>query len=134
MLLSAKPECVPDVIKALSTQFHHKVASDLVKIHKLNINDYGKLKQVIENSSANYFISRAFKKDDHDDYMSIYKIEDLFHGNKKMLLELCRTLLAHKRIHQAKGLWMRNHLVMHPKAKEMEDEIAIIKYDREKDA
>lgn len=117
------PDVSKEVVDRLSTYKNHKVATALLKDYNLKYEDFPKLKEIEENSSANYFIARAFIDPTDTEYMTIYKIEELFCGNKKMLIELCRVLLKRKYPHQAKGMYQRNNLYTHPRSKEIEEEI-----------
>jgi hypothetical protein len=107
-------------VERLSTYKNHKAATSLLKDFNFKYEDFPKLKEIEENSSANYFIARAFLDPTDADHMTIYKVEELFSGNKKMLLELSRVLIARNKPHQAKGMWLRNKLHTHPKSKEIE--------------
>jgi hypothetical protein len=78
MLINFEPEIKQEIVHTLSTQKHYKVAAALVKDFKLKLDEFPVLAEIIESSSANHFISRSFMKKDHQEYMSIYKVEDLF--------------------------------------------------------
>lgn len=94
MLINQEPQFKEEIVERLSTYKNHKVATSLLKDFNLKYEDFPKLKEIEENSSANYFIARAFVDPTDPEYMTIYKIEELFCGNKKMLIELSRVLLA----------------------------------------
>ena len=65
MLINFKSEVKTEIVHELSTQKHYKVAAALVKDYKLHLDEFPILAEIIESSSANYFISRSFMKKDH---------------------------------------------------------------------
>jgi hypothetical protein len=61
-------------------------------------------------NSSNYFISRTFRNPQHEDYLPLTKVEDLFTDKPQMLIELIKAYLKKKRLNQAKGVWQRHSL------------------------
>ena len=72
-------------------------------------------------NSARYFIVRCFKHPDHQDYMPIYKVEDLFVDYPRMLVFFIEELIKKGNkepepsdqewyLQKAAGIWNRNNL------------------------
>jgi hypothetical protein len=55
----------------LSTNYHAKIAADLVKDYKLSPEDFPELQAIIARNSSCYFINRAFRTPSHADYMPL---------------------------------------------------------------
>lgn len=78
----------------------------------MNPDDFPELQSIIARNSSCYFISRAFRARNHSEFLPLHKIEDLFQGNTRMLVDLCQTLLKRNMDQEAKGVWLRNNLAL----------------------
>jgi hypothetical protein len=72
---------------------HAKTASDFVNDYKLNLEDFPDLLVILDSISANYFISKAYKKANDPEYIPLWKVEDLFYGHKTMLVDLIKSMM-----------------------------------------
>mmetsp|Transcript_11934 Transcript_11934/g.8327 ORF Transcript_11934/g.8327 Transcript_11934/m.8327 type:complete len:215 (+) Transcript_11934:1464-2108(+) len=108
LLINRDVELQKKAIHMLSTYKHHKVAAELLKFYKLNQEDFPELKTLIERSSGSYYIYRFLKPRDDSDYLPLYKIEELFQGNKQMIILLINCLLDNGMHLYAKGIYLRN--------------------------
>lgn len=77
----------------------------MVKDFKLNPEDFPELQTIVTRNTSNFFISRSFRAPGHPDYLPLYKIEDLFEGNIRMLVDLVRQLLKKGMLNQAVGVY-----------------------------
>lgn len=50
------------------------------------------------------------KKEKHPDYRGLNRIEEFFYGLNDMLCILCKELIKQGRVHEAKGIYLRNNL------------------------
>jgi len=105
LILDNVPSLKEKSVRLLSNPVHAKVAAQLVKDYKLNPEDFPELQTIIARNSSFYFIGRAFRKPSHSDYLPLHKIEDLFDGNHRMLIELVQQLLKKGMTHQAIGVY-----------------------------
>lgn len=110
LFLDSQPALREKVVRRLSLPETAKTATEFVKDYKMNPEDFPELQAIITKSSSNHFIGRAFRHPSNADYLPLSKIEDLFTGNNRMLLELCQNLLDRGWGHQAKGVWQRHCL------------------------
>ena len=85
----------------MTTPSLYKTAATFVKDYKLNPDDFPELQSIISKNSSYYFIARAFRSATHNDYIPIFKVEDLFANNPRMLLDLVNELM--KKGHQTKA-------------------------------
>ena len=99
------------MIKQLSTNDNCKVAAQMIKEFKMDINNFPEVKERLMKSSMRYYLGRfLYKKPGQDDYMSLDRIEDMFHGFKPMLAYLVEDLVFKGKLNEAKGVVMRNDL------------------------
>lgn len=117
-----------DTIKNLSTKEHVKMANKLVKDYKLSANDFPEMQGIQESNATNYYVSSIFRKPDNPAYMPLSKVEDLFEGKFRMLINLVESLLKKKNVHQAGGVWRRNNLKEHA-SKELVEQMELYPYD-----
>ena len=50
------------------------------------------------------------KKEKHPDYRGLNRIEEFFYGLNDMLCIICLELMKNGRVHEAKGIYLRNNL------------------------
>ena len=60
--------------------------------------------------------------------MPLNKVEDLFEGKHRMLINLVESLLRKKSVHQAGGVWRRNKLEEHA-SEELVEQMKLYPYD-----
>lgn len=48
---------------------------------------------ILETITANYFISKGYKKVNDPEYIPLWKVEQLFDGQKTMLVELVKSMM-----------------------------------------
>lgn len=100
------------LIKLLSTNEHCKVAAQLVKEFKYDINEFPELKERLLKSSMRYYLGRfLYKKPGTEDHLSLDRIEDLFTGFKPMLSYLVEDLVHKGKMNEAKGVCLRHNLL-----------------------
>ena len=104
-LLDMEPSIRETVIRKLTTQQTSKSAADLVKHYKYDPKDFPELLVQCAKNTSNYFVSRIYRAETHEDHLSVHKVEDLFTGDSVMLLELVSSLFRKGREHQAKGVF-----------------------------
>jgi len=89
------------------------MANKLVKDYKLKADDFPEMQGIQEANATNYYVSSIFRKPDNPAYMSLSKVEGLFDGKHRMLINLVESLLKKKSVHLAGGVWRRNNLADH---------------------
>jgi hypothetical protein len=98
-------------IKMLTTNENVKYAADYIKDWKFDINDYPEVKERLMKKSMRYYMGRHFySKPGSDDYMTLYKIEELLMPSKPMLGYFVDDLVHKQKLNEAKGIVLRNAL------------------------
>lgn len=72
-----------------------KGAVKSVKEFRLNPQDFPELVEMASFNAANYFVSQTFRAPSHADHIPLYKVEDLFAGDRVMIS--CLASLLFKR-------------------------------------
>lgn len=74
------------------------------------------------------------KRPTNDDYLSLDRLEDLFHGFKPMLSYLVEDLVYRNKLNEAKGVCLRHGLIGLPYMREETAyELQNVVYDQKKD-
>ena len=98
-------------INSLATNENCKHSANLIKLWKLEVNDFPLVKERLMKSSMRFYLSRyLYNKPGMDDYMSLDKIEDMFSGFKPMLGYLVEDLVFKGKENEAKGVMIRHGL------------------------
>jgi hypothetical protein len=102
----------------------------LLKLLKLDIDEFPRLKQYEKNQETVKLISMLWKTHPSKK-TTVLIVEERFRGNTYALVELLRVLQRKKMHHQAVGLWKRNNLENCKAAKHFTQYIDCLKYDFE---
>jgi len=122
------------LIRALSTNENIKKASALIKDFKLNIDDFPEVKERIMKNSMRHFLSRnLYKNSNHQDFLTLDRIEDLLVGIKQMLGYLVEDLHHKGKKNEAVGIMTRNHVETHVRSEVLES-LKTVVYDVTKDS
>ena len=98
-IIDKQPDTLELTVRNLSTKENVKMANKLVKDYKLNANDFPEMQGIQESNATNFYVSSIFRKSDHPAYMPLNKVEDLFEGKHRMLINLVESLLRKKSVH-----------------------------------
>lgn len=126
---SDEPDLKYQVITALSTQKHSKLANKMVKHYQLDMKYFPKLYEIAERNANFYMISRALNPQEKDDHMPLNIIEDNFVGNPLALIKLCQELHKRNRINEAMGIFFRHGLHQFPQGTFLSRAFAGQRYD-----
>ena len=123
------------LIEQLVSHDNTKGAASVIKEFKLSIDDFPDLKEKIEKQTMRYFLGRFLnKRPTNDDYLSLDRLEDLFHGFKPMLSYLVEDLVYRNKLNEAKGVCLRHGLIGLPYMREETAyELQNVVYDQKKD-
>ena len=114
LLIQNNDELKKELIRLLSTNENCKKATQLVKDFKMKIDDFPELKERIMKNSMRYYLGRnLYKKQNQTDFMSLDRVEDLLSGIKQMLSYLVEDLVHKGKMHEAKGIMLRNKVESH---------------------
>ena len=81
-------------------------------------------------NSMRYFLGRnLYKKSNQQDFLTLDRIEDLLSGFKQMLSYLAEDLAHKNKLHEAKGIYLRNQLDGYLRSDVVET-LAPIEYDQ----
>ena len=99
----------------------------------MNIDDFPELKERIMKSSMRYFLGRnLYKKSNHQDFLTLDRIEDLLVGVKQMLGYLIEDLAQKGKKMEAKGILIRNQAQTHVRQDVLEI-LQDVAYDKAQD-
>ena len=79
-LLHYKPDLMKDAISQLNTPQNAKYAAKIIESFQLNIRDYPEIIKYMELSALNFYLSNYFNYKDDQNFMPLWKIEDLLQG------------------------------------------------------
>lgn len=114
MLADHSQEYQKHLIEALATNENCKQAAKFIVTYGLQIDDYPNVKERLLKSTMRYYLGRnIYKKFNDEEYLPIWKIEDMFKGLKAILGYFVEDLMHKKRENVAKGIYLRNYLGEH---------------------
>jgi hypothetical protein len=133
LLIDDKKDLALHLISLLSTNTNIKIAAQIIKEFKFDINEFPEVKERLMKNSMRYYLGRfLYKKPEHEDFLSLDRIEDMFLGFKGMLGYLVEDLVYKNKMNEAKGLIIRHGL--HSEIREeTREKLADIIYDQSKD-
>jgi LEA14-like dessication related protein len=96
MTLEHKNEFTKYAIDQMSNNKLAKNAAAVIEKMDLNINDYPLVVERLQKKTIRYYVYNYIKGKDANDYMPLWKIEDLFQGYDSMLTYICEDLAFQK--------------------------------------
>ena len=99
-LVTGHPDLEREYINILITQKDIKGAVKAVKDFGLSPEEFPHLVEMASFNASNYFVSQVFRAPSRPEHIPLYKVEDLFSGDKVMIACLVSLLLKR---------WHRNH-------------------------
>lgn len=134
LLIAGNKDLALHLIGLLSTNVNIKVASEIIKEFKFDINEFPDVKERLMKNSMRYYLGRfLYKKPEHEEFLSLDRIEDMFLGFKPMLGYLVEDLLFKGKKNEAKGLCIRHNL-FDVLRKGSQEELNDVVYDPTKEA
>ena len=134
LLIDENKDLALHLIGLLSTNVNIKVAAEIIKQFKFDINEFPDVKERLMKNSMRYYLGRfLYKKPGHEDFLSLDRIEDMFLGFKPMLGYLCEDLVFKGKHNEAKGLCMRHGLTTYLR-EETKERLNDVIYDASKEA
>jgi len=121
------------LIRLLASNENSKNAAKLIQEYKYDINEFPEVRERIMKGSMRFYLGKfMYNKKGKDDFMPLFKVEDLLLGIRPMLGYLVEDLLHKRYENEACGIYYRNKLTGYVRP-EVEEAILNYKYDQDID-
>lgn len=111
MLADKQPSLQDFLIKSLATNENCKQAAKFITSYGLNIDDYPGVKERLLKSTMRWYLGRyLYKKMNDEDWLPVWKIEDLFKHYRALLGYFVEDLMHKNKQNVAKGMALRNKI------------------------